>query len=256
MSWRETVLRAMRVPPTPTAPPGSPPRTFRAAPNYFKLRMIRWSLGQLVAAVGLISAVVFVNRVFVPQMPWGLVWLFRAGEIFGALALAFELLFGWMIVRLDYELRWYMLSDRAIRIREGITTIREKTIVLANIQNISVKQGPLQRAFGIADVEVRTAGGGGSGSASDSHQKGVGEPMHVAYFRGVDNASEIRDLLREGVRRQRDTGLGDPDESHDAHEGIERDDALPDAIQELLNEARALRNAADARALSSGAAGS
>jgi uncharacterized membrane protein YdbT with pleckstrin-like domain len=243
MSWRNTVLRVMRVPHTPAAPPGSPPRTFRAAPNYFKLRMIRWIAGQFLAIFGLVSAVIFLNRVVVPQMHWTFVWLFRAGEIFGAIALAFEILFGWMIVRLDFELRWYMLSDRAIRIRDGITTIREKTIVLANIQNISVKQGPLQRALGIADVEVRTAGGGGGGSASDSHHKGVGEPMHVAYFRGVDNAEEIRDLLREGVRRQRDAGLGDPDE---VVVEVPQEEQTRAAVAELLQEARALKQSAAA----------
>jgi hypothetical protein len=56
--------------------------------------------------------------------------------------------------------------------------------------------------------------------------------MHVAYFRGVSNAPQIRDLLREGVRRQRGTGLGDPDEQHD--DEIE-------AARILLDEVRALR---------------
>jgi uncharacterized membrane protein YdbT with pleckstrin-like domain len=145
---------------------------------------------------------------------------------------------GWMLVYLDYELRWYMLSDRAIRIREGIVTVREKTMALANIQNISIKQGPLQRLLGIADVEVKTAGGGGQ--AGDSHKKGTHpEPMHVGYFRGVTNAEEIRDLVREGVRRQRDAGLGDPDE---VHAPVGEDD-LPAAVAELLAQARALRAA-------------
>ena len=61
--------------------------------------------------------------------------------------------------------------------------------------------------------------------------------MHVAYFRGVANASEIRDLVSEGVRRQRDAGLGDPDETH----APVADDDIPAAIAELLTQARALR---------------
>ena len=166
--------------------------------------------------------------------------MMRLGEAFGIAALVFNAVLGWMLVRLDYDLRWYMLSDRAIRIREGITTIREKTIALANIQNIAIKQGPLQRFLGIADVEVKTAGGGG-GTSGESGQKGhVGEPMHVAYFRGVDNAVEIRDLLREGVRRQKDAGLGDPDE--EVH--VAAADDVEGAIQELLSEARLLRRQA------------
>lgn len=239
MSWRETILNAMRVPPTPTSPPGSPPRVFRAAPNFFKLRLLYWFLTQLLAVIGLFWAIWIASSVARWGAPPVVVWLVRIGEIFGIAAVAFRFVFGWALVHLDYELRWYMLSDRAIRIREGVTTVREKTMALANIQNISIRQGPLQRFLGIADVEVKTAGGGG-GETGDTHGKGsVSEPMHVGYFRGVANAEEIRDLVREGVRRQRDAGLGDPDEVH-APEG---DDDVPAAIAELLAQARALRAA-------------
>lgn len=232
MSLRDTFLNALHVPQTPTAPPGSPPLVFRAAPNFFKLRMLQWGVTQLVAIIGIGWAIYFVGWVTQSGAPRPVVWFMRAGEIFAILAVAFRALFGWMLVRLDYELRWYMLSDRAIRIREGITTIREKTMALANIQNISIKQGPLQRYLGIADVEVKTAGGGGE--SGDSHKKdNRTEPMHVGYFRGVANPEEIRDLVREGVRRQRDAGLGDPDEV--------ADDDLPGAVAELLTQARALR---------------
>ena len=228
MNW---VLRLLRVPPTPEPPPGSPPRVFRAAPNFFKLRLIRWSITQLFAIVGVVMAIFFLSKAE-PKMPSAVLWFWRIGEFLGIAALVFEIAFGWIIVRLDYQLRWYMLSDRAIRIREGITTVHEKTIALANIQNIAVRQGPLQRLLGIADVEVKTAGGGGDSSELEG-KKGA-EPMHVAYFRGVDNAEEIRDLLREGVRRQRDAGLGDPDE--------DATPALADAVAELLAEARKLRS--------------
>lgn len=234
MSWRETVLDAMRVPPTPEPPPGSPPLVFRAAPNFLKLRLFQWALTQLLAVIGLAWAIYFLSWITQSGAPRPVVWLLRIVEMFGIAAVAFRFVFGWILVHLDYELRWYMLSDRAIRIREGITTVREKTMALANIQNISIKQGPLQRFLGIADVEVKTAGGGGG--AGDSHKKGaLAEPMHVGYFRGVDNAEEIRDLVREGVRRQRDAGLGDPDEAHTI------DDDLSAAIADMLTQARALR---------------
>jgi uncharacterized membrane protein YdbT with pleckstrin-like domain len=237
MSWREPLLRLMRVPHSPTEPPGSPPRVFRAAPNFFKLRLIRWVFTTLFAVFGLVGAIYFAGSQIAPRVPPFVVWMIRVGEVFGTIALIFEVTVGWVLVRLDFELRWYMLSDRAIRIREGITTVREKTIALANIQNIAIKQGPLQRWLGIADVEVNTAGGGG-GATEIEKKNAKTEPLHVAYFRGVDNAEEIRDLLREGVRRQRDAGLGDPDE-------IERPagDDVREAVTMLLAEARALRAA-------------
>ena len=232
MSWRGSVLSMLRVPPEPEPPPGSPPRVFRAAPNFLTLKLLRWGLTRMVALGGLLWALYFVQYLQTRGTPPWVILLMQIGEVFGWLAFLFEAVIGWTIVRLDYELRWYMLSDRAIRIREGIVTVREKTIVLANVQNISIRQGPLQRALGIADVEVKTAGGGG-GSSEGEHRKPGGEPMHVAYFRGVDNAAEIRDLVREGVRVQKTAGLGDPDE-------VETES---DVVAELLREARALRAA-------------
>ena len=231
MSWRESVLHLLRVPHDPEPPPGSPPRVFRAAPNFFTLRALRWALLRFLALMGLIAGLWFIellNRAHIPPLA---IWLLRFAEVFGWVAFVFEAVVGWTILRLDYELRWYMLSDRAIRIREGIVSVREKTIALANVQNISIRQGPLQRALGIADVEVITAGGGGKSGDTD-RKKGGSEPMHVAYFRGVDNAAEIRDLVREGARKQKNAGLGDPDE-------VEHSDVVAD----LLREARALRAA-------------
>ena len=230
MSWRGSVLQMLRVPPDPEHPPGSPPRVFRAAPNFFKLKLLRWALTRMFALGGLLWAIYFVQYLQTRATPRWVILVMQAGEVFGWLAFLFEALIGWTIVSLDYELRWYMLSDRAIRIREGILTVREKTIALANVQNIAIRQGPLQRALGIADVEVKTAGGGGTGDGE--HKKGGGEPMHVAYFRGVANAAEIRDLVREGVRLQKNAGLGDPDEA----------DTENDVIADLLHEAQALRS--------------
>lgn len=240
MPWRESVLRFMRVPPTPEPPPGSPPRVFRAAPNYFVLRMLRWGLTRLTALAGLMWAVYILSVLPMTDAPRAVTWGIRVIEIFAWLAFITEAILGWMIVRLDYEMRWYMVSDRAIRIREGIATVREKTVVLANIQNIDIRQGPLQRYLGIADVEVKTAGGGGKSEEGKGKQHA--EPMHVAFFRGVDNANEIRDLLREGVRLQRDAGLGDPDEHPGAHP---QDAGAAAAAAAMLAEARTLRAVAE-----------
>jgi uncharacterized membrane protein YdbT with pleckstrin-like domain len=240
MSWRDTLLGALHVPPTPAPPPGSPPRVFRAAPNFFKLKLLRWAVTQLGAVIGIIWAVSFFEMLENRGLPSTAIMLLRFGEYLAIAGLVLNAAVGWFLVRLDFELRWYMLSDRAIRIREGITTIREKTIALANIQNIAVQQGPLQRYLGIADVEVRTAGGGG-GQTEGGKKGHTGDPMHVAYFRGVANAEQIRDLLREGVRRQRDTGLGDPDEA--AHAAAPGD--VHEAVAEVLREARALRVAVE-----------
>lgn len=241
MSWRGVVLRVLRVPPNPVPPPGTPPRVFRAANAFYVLRVLRFLFVQIFAAMGAVLMTVFLLGAM-EKAPRNVITTILVVEAVTWTIFFAQLLFGLSVVRLDYEMRWYMLSDRAIRVREGIATVREKTITLANVQNISIRQGPLQRLLSIADVEVQTAGGGGSG-AGPHGQKGFNEPGHVAYFRGVANPEEIRNLLIEGVRRQKDSGLGDHDDHRQPH--AERGDDVQTAIAELLAEAGKLRESVE-----------
>lgn len=145
-------------------------------------------------------------------------------------------------VRLDYDYRWYLVTDRSLRIRTGIWKLKESTMSFANLQQVEVSQGPLQRLLGIADVRVTSAGGGGGKS------DGSGRPhdsMHEAVFHGVDNAFELRDLILDRLRRFREAGLGDPDEPTELDpvadvRATSHGDALA-AAREVLAEARALR---------------
>ena len=101
-----------------------------------------------------------------------------------------------------------MLTDRSLRIRRGILNIHETTISFENVQNVEVRQGPLQRFFGIADVIVQTAGGG----ASRSHGKGDASGTfgaHVGVLEGIDDAGAIRNQILAAVDRTRQAGLGD-----------------------------------------------
>ncbi|HUR28380.1 MAG TPA: PH domain-containing protein, partial [Planctomycetota bacterium] len=98
----------------------------------------------------------------------------------------------------------------------------------------AVMQGPIQRALGIADLQVETAGGGSHGG------KEHGTNLHVAWFRGIDNAQEVKALIQERLRKLKDAGLGD----HDDRAAHEAPHAFLDALREVHGEARALRLAA------------
>ena len=109
--------------------------------------------------------------------------------------------------------------------------LHEKTMTFANVQHVGIRQGPLQRLLGIADLEVRTAGGQASGEGEESTHS----DLHVAYFRGIGNADRVRDAIRERLAKHKDAGLGDPDDEVHAHPGV------LDAANTLASEARALR---------------
>jgi membrane protein YdbS with pleckstrin-like domain len=222
VSAADGLLRFLRVPAAPSAPAGDDEiHVFRAAPNFFRYRIIGWIVKQVGAVIGLVFGVLFLRGapgMFPTSIRFGgltlsestiltVLYLVELGAI---AAFIVQAAFSLALLRLDFEQRWYIVTDRSLRIREGLVRLHEKTMTFANIQHLTIKQGPLQRLFGIADLEVRTAGGGGSG---DKDESAGHEDLHVAYFRGVDRADHIRDTVRERLRRLADAGLGDPDDA-------------------------------------------
>ncbi len=139
--------------------------------------------------------------------PWAFP-IFWALKIIGILVYLIQLPLTYAVRRLDFEMRWYMVTDRSLRIRHGVWKIQESTMSFANIQQVVVTQNPIQQLLGLANVRVQSAGGGGGG---EEHKHGD-EDMHLGVFHGVTNATEIRDLILERLRRFRDSGLGDPEE--------------------------------------------
>jgi membrane protein YdbS with pleckstrin-like domain len=249
MNWRARLLAWLRVPHEPSAPPGDERvQTFLAAPNYFRYRVVLWSLRQLgfiwalLFYFGLLPLWLFPFRppdIDVPSVTFGfftvsattMYAIFRFFEALGLIVYALQMIVSALILRLDFEQRWYIVSDRSLRIREGLVRLNEKTMTFANVQHVGIKQNPIQRLLGIADVEVRTAGGGVK--KEDQHA----EDLHIGYLRGVSNAEEIRDVIQDRLRRLRDAGLGDPDDAP----ALPAPDDLLEAANALRAEARALR---------------
>jgi uncharacterized membrane protein YdbT with pleckstrin-like domain len=151
------------------------------------------------------------------------------------LAIVLLRLFALALVRLDYEKRWYVVTDRSLRVREGVVIVREMTITFANVQNLSISQGPIQRALGLADLVVETAGGG---AVRGKHQPGLN--LHTASFRGVDNAQEVKDLIQQRLRALKDSGLGDHEESGAGQAHMTTNGVL-EALRAVYDEARRLR---------------
>lgn len=252
MTWRARLLAWLRVPHEPSAPPGDERvQTFLAAPNYFRYRVVLWALRQfgfvwaLLFYFGLLPFWLFPVRlpdIEIPSVTFGFFTisaatmhaLFRFFEALGLAGYAFQMIVSALILRLDFEQRWYIVSDRSLRIREGLVRLNEKTMTFANVQHVGIKQNPIQRWLSIADVEVRTAGGG------VKKEERHAEDLHIGYLRGVSNADEIRNVIQDRLRQQRDAGLGDPD---DVREPERQTVTLVDAAVALRDEARALRAA-------------
>ncbi len=194
------LVQWFRVPPEPPTLPDSSggARSFQPSESFLRyMKFIFW------VALFIVDGAIL------------LVWLIIAvnsPRIASFLAVPFLILailpdiIAYIAIHLRYDTTWYVMSDRSVRIRRGIWTISEVTVTYDNVQNVAITQGPLQRWFGFANLEIETAGGGGGGAAGKA---GAHADAHRARIEGIDNAKAIRDLIMDRVRKSRSAGLGD-----------------------------------------------
>jgi membrane protein YdbS with pleckstrin-like domain len=194
------LARLFRVPRRPPALPhhdAAAVESFRPAPRYLGyLRLQYW-----IAIVPLTVAGAAVALALTIAMP--VFGVLIAVPLLALIVLAS--LAAYIAVHLRFDTTWYVLTDRSMRLRRGIWTIRETTITFENAQNVVVEQGPLERLFGIANVVVQTAGGTAR-SGPHGEQLSTG---HSGVLNGLSDASRVRDLILAKVRTSRNAGLGD-----------------------------------------------
>ncbi len=201
---KRLVLPLLRCPSEPPeAPVGSHAsvQVFRASPAHWKYRLVQVYLNMIGAFVG-----EFILFIFLISSGNAVSLSFAVLMIFLVVT---KVLFTYVVTRLDYEMRYYIITDRSLRIREGVMVIREITLTFENIQNLKINQGPLQRMFGIYDLVVETAGGG---AVNQAQEQQLSSFMHRGVFRGIKRPQELRDLILSYLKQVRSSGLGDHDD--------------------------------------------
>lgn len=218
------------VPSRPPTLPGSQVLAMRPCDGWLRYRKVGFWLGLLATLL--------------PISAMGLVILIaRPGLAVAVLVPVFLVILGmslasYVSIHLGYDTTWYVLSDRALRIRRGVWTLHETTITFDNVQNVKITQGPLQRLFGFSDLVIETAGGGGSGPHQQPEQS-----SHVGLLQGVEAPSVLREQIMERVRASRSAGLGDEHDTelHPASAPTNWSPAHLEALREISAHVARLR---------------
>lgn len=232
-SVKELILDLINAPKGPPAAPTGPhtvQRVFRPAPAYLNYRL--FYLAGSMALLGLVFLGLTIALAF--QGPLIAVIAMIALSLLWVLIAAL----GYVLVRLEYDMRYYIITDRSLRIRKGVLSILEQTLTFVNIQNISIEQGPVERLFGLSSLWVETAGGGSSADP----QGGMSQNYHQASMNGLNNAEELRDIIRNYLKSlQPDGGLGDSRGRAGRRGGFSSSEV--EALREVLAEIKRLRAA-------------
>lgn len=110
--------------------------------------------------------------------------LFMVISIIGIVLLPFYFIVAPIMISKYFNHLSAELTTRALRFEKGVLFHVERTIPLDKIQDLTFKEGPLLKFFGLSILKVETAGGSGQGQAD-------------LTLMGIQNAAEFRKRVLE-----------------------------------------------------------
>lgn len=110
--------------------------------------------------------------------------LILAVTIFGILLIPLFLIGAPYFIRKYFDRLSAELTTRALRFEKGVIFHVERTIPLDKIQDLTFKEGPLLKYFGLSILQVETAGNTGAGQSD-------------LTLIGIENASDFRNAVLE-----------------------------------------------------------
>lgn len=140
-----------------------------------------WRLGRLISFVAILAAALGSLAVyfFLPEARDVFKWIMPGT---GLLAL-YKLAGLFVYPAIEYRQWAYMITDEKVEIIHGIFYITRDVIPVVRIQNITVKQGPIYRRYGLYTVEIALASGtfqivGLTGETADEIAEAVREKLY------------------------------------------------------------------------------
>src|SRR5919107_940964 len=91
---------------------------------------------------------------------------------------------------LSWRATTYAVAGKSSRLRQGVFQRNERTIPLEHVQSVDTVQGIIQRAFGVVEVRIETAGGGASGA--DASPAALDQGAGPSLRREIEGSQEER----------------------------------------------------------------
>ncbi len=146
-------------------------------PRYKRLRQVQSALVLLGAAVPLASITIVAE---VPALPATIIW--------SQWAALFALLLVWPVIA--FPKRGYVVRDKDILFRKGIVWRSVTAIPFNRIQHVETSNTPFDRKYGLATLQLFTAGGSAGDLKIDGLAAGVAEQLRIYILRKVGTSIE------------------------------------------------------------------
>lgn len=144
-------------------------------PNYWKVILINLAITVVIFGIGI-------------GVVYYLVEDFRKDALFIAITLGIILLVSFVISRISFLKKGFAFREHDVLFKNGIISTNTIIIPYNRVQHVSLHEGWLSRYFGLAKVEIFTAGG----SSSDIKIPGIEK----------EQAEKIKQLLMGKIQQQ------------------------------------------------------
>ena len=108
---------------------------------------------------------------------------------------------------LSWRATTYVVTDNSFRLNRGVFQKSERTIPLDHVQSVDTVQGVIQRAFGVYEVRIETAGGGAS--EPDASLSALDRAAAQSLRREIEGSQRERVEESEGPTVLRRLSTGD-----------------------------------------------
>jgi membrane protein YdbS with pleckstrin-like domain len=144
-------------------------------PNYWKELLVSRGLLVLVLTVTLVLALIFIEELIVYR------WLVAIGFVIFVVILL-------LISRIVYKKKAYAFRSHDVIFRSGIIATNTMVVPYNRVQHVALHEGWIARFFGLAKIEIFTAGG----ISSDLEIPGIAK----------EEAENIKQLLMGKIQKQ------------------------------------------------------
>ena len=118
-----------------------------------------WMIGRVITSIIIFAIYILINHLLIVPKFYHIFMVRYLMNILGFVIALISVLDSFVLPFLEYQQWKYGIFEDKIELIKGIIVKKKMIIPISRIQNLKIEQGPIQRIYKIASINIITAGG-------------------------------------------------------------------------------------------------
>ncbi|MHC6179664.1 PH domain-containing protein [Clostridium sp. JNZ X4-2] len=118
-----------------------------------------WMIGRVITSIIILTVYILINHLLIIPKFYQISMVEYLMNILGFIIVLISILDSFVWPFLEYQQWEYGIFEDKIELIKGIIVRKKIIIPISRIQNLKIEQGPIQRIYKIASINIITAGG-------------------------------------------------------------------------------------------------